>query len=102
MEWGVAFVTFNPRGIIQVKIHRLSAREMLVLQNAVERGQPYSKQYISSENMFPQELATWDCIELGHGHDQPFVYQFKETRSTLCDTGTDSKNGRDEVKLRWD
>ena len=39
--------------------------------DAVERGQPYSKQYIPSQNMFPQELATWDCIELGHGHDQP-------------------------------
>ena len=40
--------------------------------DAVERGQPHSKQYISSQNMFPQELATWDCIELGHCHDQPF------------------------------
>ena len=40
--------------------------------DAVERGQRYSKQYISSQNMFPQELATRDCIELGHGHDQPF------------------------------
>ena len=30
---------------------------------------------------------------------QCIVYQLKETRSTLCDTGTDSKNGRDEVKL---
>ena len=33
---------------------------------------------------------------------QFIVYQLKETRSTLCDTGTDSKNDRDEVKLRWD
>ena len=38
MEWGVAFVTFNPWGIIQVKIHRLSAREMLVLQMLWREG----------------------------------------------------------------
>ena len=30
------------------------------------------------------------------------MYRLKETRSTLCATGTDNKNGRDEVKLGWD
>ena len=109
--------------------------EMLVLQMLWRE----SKQYISSQNMFPQELATWDCIELGHGNDQPMhagcgidllknksnenilttiatgvmksgksttvmkwststdnildlqciVYRLKETRRTLCNTGTD-------------
>ena len=68
----MAFVTFNPWGIIQVKIHRLSARDNAGSPDSVERGQPYSKQYISSQNKFPQELAIWDCIELGYGHDQPF------------------------------
>ena len=71
MEWGVAFVTFNLWGIIQVKIQTQCQGDAGSL-DSVERGQPYSKQYISSQNMFPQELATWDCIELGHGHDQPF------------------------------
>ena len=38
----------------------------------VERGQPYRKQYISTQNIFPPELAIWDFIELGHGNYQPF------------------------------
>ena len=48
MEWGVAFITFDPWGVIQVKIDRLSARGDAGSPDAVERGQPYTKQYISS------------------------------------------------------
>ena len=34
---GVALITFNPWGVVQVKIHRFSAREMLLFQ--VKGGQ---------------------------------------------------------------
>ena len=37
MKGGMAFVTFNPWGVVQVKIHRISAREMLLFK--VKGGQ---------------------------------------------------------------
>ena len=37
MKGGMALVTFNPGGVVQIKINRFSAREMLLLQ--VKRGQ---------------------------------------------------------------
>ena len=37
MKGGMAFVTFNPWGVVQVKIHRISAREMLLFK--VKEGQ---------------------------------------------------------------
>ena len=70
-EWGVAFVTFNPWGYYPSQNTQTQCQGDAGSPDAVERGQPCSKQYISSQNMFSQELATWDCIELGHGHDQP-------------------------------
>ena len=36
MKGGMALVTFNPGGVVQIKINRFSAREMLLLQ--VKRG----------------------------------------------------------------
>ena len=32
MKGGMEFVTFNPWGVVQVKIHRISAREMLLFK----------------------------------------------------------------------
>ena len=32
MKGGMAFVTFNLWGVVQVKIHRISAREMLLFK----------------------------------------------------------------------
>ena len=39
MKGGMAFVTFNPGGIVQIKVNRFSAREVLLFQVNGGQGQ---------------------------------------------------------------
>ena len=78
MKGGMAFVTFNPGGVIQIKIHRFSPQEMLLFQMKGVTGPPCSRQCISSQSEFLPLLVPW-----GHIHCQPLHTKMLKNRIFL-------------------
>ena len=76
MKGGMAFVTFNPEGVIQIKINRFSPREMLLFHVKGGQGPPCSRQCISSQSEFLPLLVPW-----GHIHCQPLHTKMLKNRN---------------------
>ena len=56
MKGGVALVTFNPRGIVQIKIKRFSPREVLLFQMKGGKG------HHGAHNAFPVKMGLFYCL----------------------------------------
>ena len=59
MKGSMAFVTFNPGGVIQIKINRFSPREVLLFQ--VKRGQGHH----AADNASPVKVNFFHCLYPG-------------------------------------
>ena len=59
MKGHMALITFNPWGVVQVKIHRIGAREMLLFQ--VKGGQGHH----AAHNAPPVKMGFFHCLCLG-------------------------------------
>ena len=56
MKGGMALVTFNPRGVVQIKINRFSPREVLLFQ--MKRG----KGHHAAHNAPPVKMDFFHCL----------------------------------------
>ena len=74
----MAFVTFNPGGVIQIKIQQIQSQGDAVVPNEGGQGHHASRQCISSQSEFLPLLVPW-----GHIHCQPLHTKMLKNRIFL-------------------